>query len=94
MKILVNPVKGLTGDGTMTQLLSNNKQFDNIQRKLGNFMEKKRLQFQRFYFLEDREMMELLAGVAKDSSLQRMFEGVTGWYEQNGQIVGVKGVGG
>lgn len=51
MKILVNPVKGLAGDGTMTQLLSNNKQFDSIQRKLANFMEKKRLQFQRFYFL-------------------------------------------
>lgn len=66
----------------MTLLTSNNKQFESIHRKLGSFLEKKRVQFQRFYFMEDREMMELLAGLAKDSSLNRMFEGITGWYEQ------------
>jgi phosphopantetheinyl transferase len=80
MKILINPIKGLTGETTMTLLTHNNNQYENIHRKLSTFMERKRLQFQRFYFLEDREMMELLAGLAKDSSLHRMFEGITGWY--------------
>jgi hypothetical protein len=39
-------------------------------------------------------MMEMLAGLAKDSSLHRMFEGITGWYEQEGVVVGVCGHGG
>jgi hypothetical protein len=80
MKILINPIKGLVGDATISLLTNNNKQFENIYRKLSTFMERKRLSFQRFYFLEDKEMMELLAGLAKDSSLHRMFEGITGWY--------------
>lgn len=75
-------------------LNNNNHQFDTLKKTLANFMEKKRVQFQRFYFLEDKEMMELLAGLARDSSLHRMFEGITGWYEQDGTIVGVCGNGG
>jgi len=80
MKILVNPVKGLATEATMSLLTGNNKQFESIHKKLGAFLEKKRVQFQRFYFMEDREMTELLAGLAKNSSLHRMFEGITGWY--------------
>lgn len=94
MKILVNPVKGLAAESTMSMLTSNNKQFEAIHKKLATFLERKRLQFQRFYFMEDRELMEMLTGVGKDSSLHRMFEGITGWYEQDGVVVGVCGKGG
>lgn len=93
MKTLINPVKGLN-EATLAMINNNNKQFDALHKTLSGFMEKKRVQFQRFYFLEDREMMELLAGLAKDSSLHRMFEGITGWYELDGNIVGVLGNGG
>jgi hypothetical protein len=53
MKVLINPVKGLAAEATMSLLTGNNKQFESIHKKLGAFLEKKRLQFQRFYFMED-----------------------------------------
>jgi hypothetical protein len=43
-------------------LLNHIKHFDNLLKAISDFLEKKRIAFQRFYFLQDNEMLEVLVG--------------------------------
>jgi hypothetical protein len=58
------------------------------------FLEKKRLKFQRFYFLQDYELLEVLVGTGDENHVFRMFEGIKGWLvSPEGIKVGVIGAG-
>ncbi len=49
---LVKPTESLN-EPTKTMLLNHIKNFDSILKYLSDFLEKKRIKFQRFYFLQD-----------------------------------------
>jgi len=55
------------------------KQFDAISKVLSHFLEKKRIKFQRFYFLQDDELLEVLVGISGENTIFRMFDGIKGW---------------
>ena len=81
MKQLAHPTKHLN-PMTFALLDTNIKQFEGIQKNIDDFLEKKRIHFQRFYFLEDSELIQLLTGENKNLALERMFEGVKAWHQQ------------
>ena len=61
---------------------------------LTKFLEKKRIKFQRFYFLPDDELLSVLVGIAGETNIFRMFDGVKGWLkDEEGIKIGVVGVG-
>jgi hypothetical protein len=52
------------------------------------------LKFQRFYFLQDYELLEVLVGIGDEKNVFRMFEGVKGWLTNSEGIkIGVIGAG-
>jgi hypothetical protein len=52
------------------------------------------LKFQRFYFLQDYELLEVLVGTGDENHVFRMFEGIKGWLlSTEGQKIGVIGAG-
>jgi len=76
-------------------LNSHIKLFDALSKYLSVFLEKKRVKFQRFYFLQDDELLEVLVGIGADKTIFRMFEGVKGWLiGEDDMKYGVEGVGG
>ncbi len=44
-----------------TQLRNNNKQFEQIQKALDDYLDKKRENFQRFSFLSNLELLHILS---------------------------------
>ena len=54
-------------------LNNHNKLFDALSKYLAVFLEKKRVSFQRFYFLQDDELLEVLVGIGAERTIFRMF---------------------
>ena len=93
VRLLAKPTDHLN---EVTKNLLNNhiKSFDAISKVLSHFLEKKRIKFQRFYFLQDDDLMEVLVGIAGETNIFRMFEGIKGWLKDSDGIkTGVVGVG-
>jgi dynein heavy chain len=64
----------------LQELYELNEQFEKIQKYLKQFLESKRSQFPRFYFLSDEDLLEII-GQSKDPKpilqhIRKMFEGV------------------
>ena len=64
---------------TLKILRNNNETFEVVQKTLENFLEKKRDIFQRFYFLSNDELLEILSTVKSfeqvEPHLRKVFEG-------------------
>ena len=61
-------------------LIDLNKKFEQIQKNLNQFLEAKRSQFPRFYFLSNEDLLEII-GQSKDPKpilqhIGKMFEGI------------------
>ena len=68
----------VTSHYTLKVLRANNETFDIVQKTLENFLEKKRDIFQRFYFLSNDELLEILSTVKEyeqiEPHLRKVFE--------------------
>jgi hypothetical protein len=56
VKWLIKPTENLN-ENTRVMLNNHIKQFDAISKTIAHFLEKKRVKFQRFYFLQDDELL-------------------------------------
>lgn len=77
---LKNIVKACTAPGMLAAFSDMDTKLEKIQKSLENYLEAKRQQFPRFYFLSSDDLLEIL-GQAKDpqnvqSHLKKCFEGV------------------
>eukprot|EP00817_Percolomonadidae_sp_ATCC50343_P000862 CAMPEP_0117433466 /NCGR_PEP_ID=MMETSP0758-20121206/12838_1 /TAXON_ID=63605 /ORGANISM="Percolomonas cosmopolitus, Strain AE-1 (ATCC 50343)" /LENGTH=291 /DNA_ID=CAMNT_0005224179 /DNA_START=195 /DNA_END=1067 /DNA_ORIENTATION=- len=76
-----NALKGTQKDGLFSDLQEMNENLEQIQRQLDDYLELKRQEFPRFYFLSDADLLEIL-GQAKDPHavqrhLENCFEGIS-----------------
>eukprot|EP00798_Chlamydomonas_sp_ICE-L_P021926 gene21926-28972_t len=75
-----NCLKATTAPGVLENLQDMDAKLEKIQKSLENYLENKRQQFPRFYFLSSDDLLEIL-GQAKDpvnvqSHLKKCFEGI------------------
>ncbi|KAG1668463.1 hypothetical protein FOA52_005236 [Chlamydomonas sp. UWO 241] len=75
-----NALAACTGKGVLETFQDMDAKLEKIQKSLENYLENKRQQFPRFYFLSSDDLLEIL-GQAKDpqnvqSHLKKCFEGV------------------
>jgi len=75
-----NVLKATQKDGLMDTLNEMNGKLEQIQKQLDDYLEKKRQEFPRFYFLSDGDLLEIL-GQARDPNavqkhLENCFEGI------------------
>jgi dynein heavy chain, axonemal len=59
-----------TEDRLLQQLRDNNKAIDEIQKKLEDYLETKRVAFPRFYFLSNDELLSILSDVRNPRAVQ------------------------
>jgi dynein heavy chain, axonemal len=77
---LKNIVKACTHPGMLAAFMDMDARLEKIQKSLENYLEAKRQQFPRFYFLSSDDLLEIL-GQAKDPQnvqphLKKCFEGI------------------
>ena len=75
-----NCLRALIVKNFLQQLIELNQKFEYIQKNLNQFLESKRGQFPRFYFLSNEDLLEII-GQSKDigpilQHIGKMFEGV------------------
>jgi len=67
-------------DGLRDSFLESNKNLDIVQKGLADYLEKKRSNFARFYFLSNDELLEILSQTKEvrkvRSHLRKVFEAV------------------
>ena len=59
-----------TEEGLLQQLRDNNKAIDEIQKRLEDYLETKRVAFPRFYFLSNDELLSILSDVRNPRAVQ------------------------
>jgi dynein heavy chain len=55
-----NALRALTVKGFLPHLGNLNHKFEDIQKKLSQFLKTKRAQFPRFYFLSNEDLLEII----------------------------------
>ena len=69
-----------TKDGLMESFIEANKNLDTVQKGLNEYLERKRGNFARFYFLSDGELLEILSQTKEvrrvRSHLRKVFEAI------------------
>ena len=86
MKTLQNVIKACTGsqpdptpgvDNAMLERFTNmDEKLEKIQKSLENYLEKKRQQFPRFYFISSDDLLEILGQAKNPPNVQPHFKGM------------------
>lgn len=93
-KRLRNPYKVIINKpSVLTQLKSNNEALEKIQKRLDDYLEMKRSQFPRFYFLSSDELIDILANAQNyeiiQGHLKTMFDNIVRIEISDGDITGM-----
>lgn len=82
---------GIENDKIKLEFLRSNEKLDQIQKSLSEYLESKRKDFPRFYFLSDEELLEILADTKDPLKVQKhigkCFEAINKLNFEGGELV-------
>ena len=80
LKVYNHPKVSALPKGTYEELSRNNAKMEKIQKQLDEYLEQKRMEFPRFYFLSSDELLEVLANAINaakiEKHLNKMFDNI------------------